>query len=170
MRRFSLRLFREATQLKTVGMSVRVAGIEILRVEPQEHAVSPAKSGRPTVPAAADARQNTRIPIAEARGGVCLRLFREATQLKTVGAVCRIARSQLDHAEIKISSINFTDRRRPAIAVASDIAQHARGTMAEARGGAFFSRAPLGNLVKTCQHILTISPLRRGARVELCPG
>ncbi len=164
------RLFREATQRKTVATAVHAAGIEILRVEPQEHAVSPAKSGRPTVPAAADARQNTRIPIAETRGGVCLRLFREATQLKTVGAVCRIARSQLDHAEIKISSIDFTDRRRPAIAVASDIAQHARGTMAEARGGAFFSRAPLGNLVKTCQHILTISPLRRGARVELCPG
>ena len=97
--------------------------------------------------------------IAVARGGARLsRLFREATQLKTVGAVCRIARSQLDHAEIKISSINFTDRRRPAITVASDIAQPARGTLAEARGGAFFSRAPLGNLVKTCQHILTISP------------
>ena len=178
MRRPFLRLFREATQRKTMGAAVRVAGEEVLRKEIQVQAVDTARNGRPAEPGVADAHQIARVRKAVARGAPfgCFtgslypRLFREATQLKTVGAVCRIARSQLDHAEIKISSINFTDRRRPAIAVASDIAQHARGTMAEARGGAFFSRAPLGNLVKTCQHILTISPLRRGARVELCPG
>ena len=46
------RLFREATQLTTEGTVVRAAGIEVLRAEAQEHAVSPADSGRPTVPAA----------------------------------------------------------------------------------------------------------------------
>ena len=52
---------------------VHVAGIEVLRVEVQEHAASPAKGGRPTVPVVADVRQSAQSPIiarvAEARGG-----------------------------------------------------------------------------------------------------
>ena len=35
---------------------------------------------------------------------------------------------------------------------------------------ALFFDARRGNLVKTCQHILTISLFRRGAQVELCPA
>ena len=51
-----------------------MTGIEVLRVEVQEHAASPAKGGRPTVPVVADARQGAQSPViacvAEARGGV----------------------------------------------------------------------------------------------------
>ena len=68
------RLFREATQLMTVATVVHVAGKEVLRAEVQEHAASPAKGGRPTVPAVADVRQSAQSPkiarVAEARGGV----------------------------------------------------------------------------------------------------
>ena len=64
-----VRLFREATQLKTVGTVAHVAGSEALRVEVQEHAASPAKGGRPTEPVVADVVQRARRVVAEARGG-----------------------------------------------------------------------------------------------------
>ena len=48
---------------------VHVAGIEVLRVEVQEHAASPAKGGRPTVPVVADAHRYARVCVAVARGG-----------------------------------------------------------------------------------------------------
>ena len=83
------RLFREATQLKTVAAIVRVAGVEVLRAENQIHAIGTADRRRPAATVDADDAQRARIPMAVARGGI--RLFREATQLKTVAAAAHAA-------------------------------------------------------------------------------
>ena len=68
------RLFREATQLKTVGPVRRVAGTKPRHVEMQVHAtVVVARTvgrGRPDGTLAADVAQRARIPMAIARGGV----------------------------------------------------------------------------------------------------
>ncbi len=60
-------------------------------MEIQVQAVDTARNGRPAEPGVADAHQIARVRKAVARGGVCLRLFREATQLKTVTAVVHAA-------------------------------------------------------------------------------
>ena len=66
-------------------------GIEVLRAEMQKYAAGAAKGGRVVEPVAANVAQSTRSCIVVARGGCSLsRLFREATQLKTVGASVRI--------------------------------------------------------------------------------
>ncbi len=62
------RLFREATQLKSVGAAVRVAGIEVLRVETQVHPIAAADRRRIAEPAVADATRPARSTDAEARG------------------------------------------------------------------------------------------------------
>ena len=64
------------------------------------------------------------------------RLFREATQLKTVGAVVRAAGREPRHVEIQVHAIDTADRRRPAVTAVADVAQRARGVVAVARGGA----------------------------------
>ncbi len=67
-------LFREATQLKTVGPVRRVAGVEPRCAEVQVHATVVIARivgrGRPVEPVAADAPQRARISMARARGGV----------------------------------------------------------------------------------------------------
>ncbi len=63
-----LRLFREATQLKTVGAAVRAAGIEPRHVEIQAHAIGTTDRGSPAETVVADAAQRARIPSAIARG------------------------------------------------------------------------------------------------------
>ena len=105
----ALRLFREATQLITVSAMARVAGIEVLRIEIQVHAVEATRGGRPTVTVKTDTLQIPQSPVAasvaEARGGaarhsktgvsvliVFFCLFREATQLKTAGTMVCAAR------------------------------------------------------------------------------
>ncbi len=74
------RLFREAAQLKTVAAVVRAAGIDVRRVEPQEHAVDAVQigSGRPAVSAVANIVRRTMKPFAEARGGAARHLNRAA--------------------------------------------------------------------------------------------
>ena len=63
------RLFREATQLKTMVAVVHVAGTKVLRRETQKYAMNSANGRRPTVPVAADAPQRTLVAAAVARGG-----------------------------------------------------------------------------------------------------
>ena len=63
------RLFREATQRKTVGAAVRVAGIEVLRVETQVHPIAAADRRRIAEPAVADATRPARRGGAVTRGG-----------------------------------------------------------------------------------------------------
>ena len=65
------------------------------------------------------------------------RLFREATQLKTVGAVARVAgiehprfRSQIPHRDVARHR-----RTRPTVSVAADVPQSALAAAAVARGG-----------------------------------
>ena len=112
---------------------VHVAGIEVLRVEVQEHAASPAKGGRPTVPVVADVRQSAQSPViacvAEARGapsgcfigrlypnlrlrlpGSCAArscLFREAAPLKTVSAAARVAGREALRIENQIQTVEI---------------------------------------------------------------
>ncbi len=63
------------------------------------------------------------------------RLFREAPQLKTVATVVRVAGSEALRIEVQEPPDDTADRRRPAIAVATDAARYARRVTAEARGG-----------------------------------
>ncbi len=63
------RLFREATQLKTVAAVIRVAGSEVLRTEIQVHATRAARRRRPVEPEAADEYRIARERVAVARGG-----------------------------------------------------------------------------------------------------
>ena len=102
----SIGLFRESTKLQTVGTVVRVADLEALRMELQVQTVDAVRGGRPAEPVVADVRQCAQPPIiacvAEARGG--FRLFREATQLKTVGTGCRVAGVEPHCAEVQIQA------------------------------------------------------------------
>ena len=88
------RLFREATQLKTDAPVIRATGIESRRQTIQTYAVSLTECGGPIVSVVADGYQRAQSAIvtcvAEARGGAH-RLFREATQLKSVGTARRVA-------------------------------------------------------------------------------
>ena len=65
----------------------------------------------------------------------CVRLFREATQLKTVAAAARVAGIEARHAEMQVHPIAAAHRRRIAEPGAADVAQPATGSLAEARGG-----------------------------------
>ena len=63
------RLFREATQRKTVGVAVRAAGVEVLRIEMQVQTVEVIRGRRPAEPVVADAEQRAIRVKAVARGG-----------------------------------------------------------------------------------------------------
>ncbi len=63
------RLFREATQLKTVGAIVCVARADVLRVKVQKRTETPTASRRPTIPVVAAAQDCTLVVAAVARGG-----------------------------------------------------------------------------------------------------
>ena len=65
----------------------------------------------------------------------CPRLFREATQLKSVGAVVREAGIEGRHVEIQVHPVAAAHRRRIAEPVVADGAQRAIGSLAVARGG-----------------------------------
>ena len=60
-------MLEEATQLKTVGAAVRVAGVEVLRIEIQVQAVDAARGGRPAEPVVADVHRFARVCVAVAR-------------------------------------------------------------------------------------------------------
>ncbi len=64
-------LFREATQLKTVGTVCDVVGIEYCHVEDQAHAMGIADRRGPTVSGMACAAQGALAVAAVARGGAC---------------------------------------------------------------------------------------------------
>ena len=127
------RLFREATQLKTVGTVAYVAGIEVLHAEVQEHAVNFADGGCPTVSGVADIEQCAQRIGAVARGGV--RLFREATQLKTIGATVCTTWTEIRHGKAQVYSIVSVARRRVAVSVVAYLDQCAQRIGAVARGG-----------------------------------
>ena len=127
------RLFREATQLKTVGPVAYVAGIEVLHAEVQEHAVNFADGGCPTVSGVADIEQCAQRIGAVARGGA--RLFREATQLKTIGATVCTTWTEIRHGKAQVYPIVSAARRRVAVSIGADVVQRTRIPMAVARGG-----------------------------------
>ena len=80
--------------------------------------------------------------------GVHLRLFREATQLKTVGAAGRVAGIEVRHVEIQVHPIASVHKRRIAEPVTADVAQPAIGSLAEARGVPRGSAPPKSELRK----------------------
>ena len=63
------RLFREATQLKTVTAVISVIGIEVRRAKTQEHPIDAARGRRPTESTIADTLLPPVSSFAEARGG-----------------------------------------------------------------------------------------------------
>ena len=69
--------------MKTESTAGSVAGIEELRIKIQEHAVSSAESGRPTVSSIADvhwlAQSSIIARVTEARGGAKIRKFEKET-------------------------------------------------------------------------------------------
>ena len=65
-----------------------------------------------------------------------LRLFREATQLITVGTVIRIAGIKPRCTEMQVMAANIVRLGRPNISVATDKVQGTIGIAAVARGGA----------------------------------
>ena len=87
-------------------------------------------------------------------GGI--RLFREATQLKTVGAVARVAGIEVRHAEMQAHPIAAAHRRRIAEPAAADAAQPAIGSLAEARGRLFRSSSRVRPQSQTRSHALNI--------------
>ncbi len=148
------RLFREATQLKTVAAAVRVVGEEGLRTEIQVQAVDAARGGRPAEPVIADRTQRAQVCDTVARGEptghfigrlypkfsprASSRLFREATQLKTVAAIVCAAGIEPRHAEIQVHAIGTADRGSPAVTAVADVHRFTQSSIvacvAEARG------------------------------------
>ncbi len=63
------------------------------------------------------------------------RLFREATQLKTVGTVIQIAGNDPGHPKNQVHPIRAPDRRRPPVTEVADIVQCPLVPSAIARGG-----------------------------------
>ena len=63
------RLFREATQLKTIAATVRTAGVLVLRMKIQVLSVDAARDGRPAGTVVADSHRLAVRQIAIARGG-----------------------------------------------------------------------------------------------------
>ncbi len=91
-----------------------------------------------TIRRGANASAGRAVRAALPIGRVSPRLFREATQLKTVATVTHITgiehprfRSQIPHRDVARHRCI-----RPAVPVAADVAQRARSCRAEARGGA----------------------------------
>ncbi len=119
----------------------------MLCVEVKEQTVDTIVCGRPTVTAAGGITQPAVCPMAVARGGY-FRLFREATQLKTVAAVARVAVIEARHDEIQVHAIGTADRRRPAVPAAADAPRYAlparTAEVAEAWGGIGTGRTPKG--------------------------
>ena len=118
-----------------MGAAVRVAGEEVLRKEIQVQAVDTARNGRPAVPGVADAHQIARVRKAVARGGVCLRLFREATQRKTVGTVVWVADVEALRIETQVQTVDVACGGRPDEPAVADVPQRTLIEGAEARGG-----------------------------------
>ncbi len=120
------RLFREATQLKTEAATVQRSRIEPLYSEIQGYATGILFTGRgsggKTETSVADIPSFTVSVTAVARGGAARpRLFREATQLKTVGTavVCKAGIEPRDFEE-EILSVNAPCGGRPTITVITD--------------------------------------------------
>ena len=105
-----------------MSTETRAAERKPRHTEIQVHALSTADRRRPTVAAVTDIVLHTRGEVTEARGGASRpRLFREATQLKTVGTavVCKAGIEPRDFEE-EILSVNAPCGGRPTITVITD--------------------------------------------------
>ena len=94
-----------------MSTETRAAERKPRHTEIQVHALSTADRRRPTVAAVTDIAQHTRGEVTEARGGVSpARLFREATQRKTVAAAHYVAGDETTSVEVQVHAIGSTDR------------------------------------------------------------
>ncbi len=79
------------------------------------------------------------VPAHCPTAGTRARLFREAPQLKTVGAIARVTWGETCRVETQLLAISTADRRRPAIPVVTDVRQIAQSPIIArvtvARGG-----------------------------------